>query len=196
MSGVALWTTDIGGYSGGDPKDPLFQELIVRWFQFGAFCPLFRLHGARAGGPPSNECGWTGGENEVWNLAKDGAHYRAMAKVMHLREDLRGYVADINREASETGLPMVRPLFLQFPDDPQCQGEEVEGEFMLGPDWLVVPITQPNVSQWKVYLPRLHRGEAWRYEFNSSVLLKGGLSITLDVSIEEFPLFQRISTYL
>ena len=66
---------------------------------------------------------------------------------------------------------MVRPLFLQFPDDPQCQLEtvtflnfpkyysymlqvKVEGEFMFGPDWLVVPITQPKVSQWKVYLPR------------------------------------------
>ena len=54
MSGVALWTTDIGGYSGGDPADPEFQELIVRWFQFGAFCPLFRLHGARGGGPPAD----------------------------------------------------------------------------------------------------------------------------------------------
>ena len=74
------------------------QELIVRWFQFGAFCPLFRLHGARAGlcmnfemtvskknflsgGPPSNKCGWTGGDNEVWTLAKDGEHYEAMVKV-------------------------------------------------------------------------------------------------------------------
>ena len=54
MSGVALWTTDIGGYSGGNPSSPEFQELIVRWFQFGAFCPLFRLHGAREGGPPAD----------------------------------------------------------------------------------------------------------------------------------------------
>jgi hypothetical protein len=57
LSGVALWTTDIGGYTGGNPADPVFQELIVRWFQFGAFCPLFRLHGHRDGGPPENQCG-------------------------------------------------------------------------------------------------------------------------------------------
>ena len=49
MSGIPLWTTDIGGYAGGDPENPSFQELIVRWFQFGAFCPLFRLHGHRNG---------------------------------------------------------------------------------------------------------------------------------------------------
>ena len=63
MSGVALWTTDIGGYRGGDPSKPEFQELITRWFQFGAFSPLFRLHGHRDGGPPSNECGGTNGDS-------------------------------------------------------------------------------------------------------------------------------------
>lgn len=62
MSGIVLWTTDIGGYANGDPADPVFQELIVRWFQFGAFCPLFRLHGVRKGGPPANECGSTNGK--------------------------------------------------------------------------------------------------------------------------------------
>merc|ERR1719189_3572154 len=116
--------------------------------------------------------------------------------MMWLREDLREYVADINREASETGHPMVRPLFLQFPDDPQCQMEAVEGEFMFGPDWLVVPITQPKVSQWKVYLPRLGNGEAWRYEFNPSLVLSGGVWMSFNVSIGDFPLFQRTSTYL
>ena len=66
LSGIPLWTTDIGGYAGGDPDEPGFQQLIVRWFQFGAFCPLFRLHGHRAGGPPADTCGPTNGDNEVW----------------------------------------------------------------------------------------------------------------------------------
>ena len=66
LSGVALWTTDIGGYHSGDPADPVFQELIVRWFQFGAFSPLFRLHGHRNGGPAPDECGETNGDNEVF----------------------------------------------------------------------------------------------------------------------------------
>jgi alpha-D-xyloside xylohydrolase len=64
MSGVVLLATDTGGYFGGNPEDPEFQELIVRWFQFSAFCPLFRLHGHRDGGPPANECGPTNGDNE------------------------------------------------------------------------------------------------------------------------------------
>ena len=63
--------TDIGGYHSGDPASADFQQLIVRWFQFGAFSPIFRLHGHRAGGPPANECGPTNGDNEVWNLAKE-----------------------------------------------------------------------------------------------------------------------------
>lgn len=89
-TGPALWTTDIGGYNGGTPADPVFQELIVRWFQFGAFCPLFRLHGHREGAhPPSNECGGTNGDNEVWNLAKEPSHYAAITNMMRLREELR-----------------------------------------------------------------------------------------------------------
>ena len=154
LSGVALWTTDIGGYSGGDPDDPVFQELIVRWFQFGAFCPLFRLHGERKGGPPADQCGGTGGDNEVWSLARDPQHYTAIRQVMELRESLRGYVAAVNRETVETGLPMVRPLFLQFPEDPECQGPAVEGHFLLGPDWLVAPVTRMGARTWQVYLPR------------------------------------------
>ena len=54
--------------------------------QFGAFCPLFRLHGRRAGGPPADECGSTNGDNEVWNLAPDAAHYDAIVAMMMLRE--------------------------------------------------------------------------------------------------------------
>ena len=49
MSGIPYWTSDIGGFGGGNSSDPGFRELVVRWFQWGAFCPLFRLHGDRSG---------------------------------------------------------------------------------------------------------------------------------------------------
>jgi hypothetical protein len=68
----------------------------VRWFQFGAFCPLFRLHGHRAGGPPADQCGGTNGDNEVWNLAPDPAHYAGIVAVMRLREQLRTCVAVVS----------------------------------------------------------------------------------------------------
>ena len=64
LSGQALWTNDGGGYAGGDPDDAEFQELVVRWLQASAFFPIMRLHGQRKGGPPSDECGATGGDNE------------------------------------------------------------------------------------------------------------------------------------
>ena len=193
LSGVALWTTDIGGYSGGDPEDPVFQELIVRWFQFGAFCPLFRLHGERKGGPPADECGDTGGDNEVWTLAQDPQHYQALADVMGLRESLRDYVAELNKETSATGLPMVRPVFLQFPEDLLCRGEEVEAQFLLGPDWLVAPVTRARAGQWRVCLPLLVEGQVWRYHYNQSRLYRGGQWLDMDTSITQFPLFKRIS---
>ena len=120
LSGHALWTNDGGGYADGDPSDPTFQQLIVRWLQASAFFPIMRLHGQRAGGPPDDECGNTGGDNEVYNLAKDAAHYEALAAALQLRADLREYTLRINRATAETGLPMVRAMVLAFPDDPAC----------------------------------------------------------------------------
>merc|ERR1719265_1961702 len=67
MSGISLWTTDIGGFRNGNTEDPIFRELIVRWFQFGAFCPIFRLHGARGGPQDKDKCG-SKGFNEVWSF--------------------------------------------------------------------------------------------------------------------------------
>lgn len=82
----------------------MFEELIVRWFQFSAMCPLMRLHGHRAGGPPDNECGATNGDNELWNLAPEGSdRYNAMLRMMSLREELRQYVLELNTEYTITG---------------------------------------------------------------------------------------------
>jgi alpha-D-xyloside xylohydrolase len=70
ISGIPWWTTDIGGFHGGDPRDPAYQELVVRWFQYGAFCPLFRLHGDREPRVPTGYA-MTGGPNEVWSYGDD-----------------------------------------------------------------------------------------------------------------------------
>ena len=188
LSGVALWTTDIGGYSGGDPADPVFQDLIVRWFQFGAFSPLFRLHGHRAGGPPSDECGETNGDNEVWNLAREPAHYAAIVAVMRLRENLREYVAQANAEAAATGLPMVRPMFLQWPLDAGAQDAAAEDQFMFGSRWLVAPMYTQGATSRSVYLPALVNA-TWVYFFNETSVGAGGRRVTMDAPISEFPLF-------
>lgn len=192
MSGIPLWTTDIGGYHGGDPRSPDFQQLIVRWFQFGAFCPIFRLHGHRAGGPPADHCGPTNGDNEVWNLAAEGTvHYSAIAAVMRLREDLRDYVQRLNNESVATGVPMMRPMFLEFPGDAVCVNNSAEQQFMLGDAWLVAPVVAANASSWPVYLPALSGNHQWVYWWNQTVVQGPGWFTVDTGNIAEFPLFFR-----
>ena len=196
LSGIPLWTTDIGGYVGGDPSKPIFQELIVRWFQFGALCPLFRLHGHRGGksNPPPNQCGPTNGDNEVWNLAKDPEHYDAIVAVMKLRETLRGYVQQINNVSAETGMPMMRPMFLAYPEDAVCANNSAEAQFMLGPDWLVSPVTAAGATSWPVYLPAPGPGAEWVYWWNQTTVPSPDIGVWHNISvaaIADFPLFHR-----
>lgn len=90
MTGIPYWTTDIGGFGGGKTTDPDFRELVVRWFQWGAFCPLFRLHGARSGPTwppgPAGKCG-AAASNEVWMFGDESE--AAIVKVMRMREQMR-----------------------------------------------------------------------------------------------------------
>ena len=192
LSGVVLWTSDIGGYKGGNATDPVFQELIVRWFQFGAFCPVFRLHGKRVGGPPTDACGTTNGDNEAWSFGAPAT--AAISSVMALRESLRPYVANISTEAAASGLPMLRPLVLAFPRDPNAAQPWAEGTFMLGPDWLVAPVTAYGAASAVVYLPSLETpGDAWVYHFNASLRVPGGgVNVTVATPLAEFPLFVRV----
>ena len=164
----------------------------MRWFQFGAFSPLFRLHGHRAGGPPDDPvCGGTNGDNEVWNLAKDAAHYDAIVAMMRLRESLRQHVSDLNAETAATGMPMVRPMFLEWPLDAGAAGADVEDQFMFGPNWLVAPVTTFGAASRSVYLPALNASAEWVYYFNLSSVGGGGGRVELPTPIGEFPLFFR-----
>ena len=153
ISGIPWWTTDIGGFKGGDPTTPYFRELIVRWFQFGTFCPLFRLHGVREPGPLVGS-GQTGAPNEVWSFGDEA--YGIISEQLELRERLRPYVMQQMATASATGVPPMRALFLEFPDE--APAWEVADEFMFGPDILVAPVTQYGSRERDVYLPE---GASW-----------------------------------
>lgn len=131
------------------------------------------------------------GDNEVWNLAADAAHYQGITSVMYLRENLRGYVASINAEAAATGMPMLRPMILAFPGDPVCATSAVEGQFMFGPDWLVAPITTYQATNWTAYLPPLDANHTWIYWWNQTDVGAGGQWVTVNTPITEFPLFFR-----
>ena len=194
LSGHALWTNDGGGYSGGDPANPVFQELIVRWLQASTFFPIMRLHGQRKGGPPADECGETGGSNEPWNLATDPEHYAAIAAAMTLREDLVDYTLALNRETVRSGLPMARPMVLAFPGDAACAGEDVADQWMYGKDWLVGPVLAYQAQSRSVYLPALENA-TWVYYMNGTDAGAGGYRVTVDTTrMADFPLFLRTPT--
>src|SRR6202000_1979247 len=139
LSGIPWWTTDIGGFHGGDPQSPDYRELMVRWFQYGAFCPLFRLHGFRDPRMPLG-AEMTGGPNEVWSYGDDAL--ALIEQTLRLRERLRPYLLAQLRGAHERGLPPMRPLFVDFPSDRSAWS--VDDEFLLGPDVLAAPILQPD----------------------------------------------------
>ena len=182
ISGIPWWTTDIGGFHGGDATDPAYQELMVRWFQYGVFCPLFRLHGDREPRLPTGHT-MTGGPNEVWSYG-DRA-YGIIAETLRLRERLRPYIHEQMRAASETGLPPMRPLFVDHPDDPHAW--RVSDQFLFGPDILVAPITGAGQTSREVYLPV---GSDW-VEVRSHTSRKGGTRLEVDAPLENIPVFVR-----
>ncbi len=154
VSGIPWWTTDIGGFHGGVATDPDYRELIVRWFQWAVFLPLFRLHGFRE---PRTALGasQTGGPNEVWSYGDEA--YELITASMALRERLRPYLDKLMAEAAATGLPPMRPLFVHHAAD--AEAWSVEDEFLLGEHLLVAPVTEPGATSRRVYLPA---GTAWR----------------------------------
>jgi alpha-glucosidase (family GH31 glycosyl hydrolase) len=185
MSGIYWWTTDIGGYHSGNILDPVFQELIVRWFQFGAFCPIFRLHGHRLPEDPVTSCGSSGGLNEVWEFGTTA--YNVISKIILLREQLRGYVMDQMRLAASNGVPVLRPIFFDFPNDPQAY--EHDDQFMFGPDWLVAPVLTYQAKSRTVYLPALPKGQVWTHYYTNQDYQAG--TATVPTPIDNFPLFYR-----
>ncbi|AEO58673.1 glycoside hydrolase family 31 protein [Thermothelomyces thermophilus ATCC 42464] len=193
VAGLPWWTTDIGGFHGGDPREPAFRELFVRWFQWGAFCPVFRLHGDRE--PRQPQHGTTGGAaclsggpNEVWSYGPEV--YEICKKYMALREHMRPYVRRLMRQAHEDGTPVMRPLFLEFPDDPRCwnTGEE----YMFGDKYLVCPVMQPGVAKLAVYLPA---GAKWSAleGGGGGEEIEGGQVIEADCPIDYMPVFVRVA---
>ncbi|XEC93001.1 TIM-barrel domain-containing protein [Paenibacillus tarimensis] len=188
IAGIPWWTTDIGGFHGGNPEDPAFRELIVRWFQYGVFCPVFRLHGDRS--PHSPGVGKSGGglfgsgaANEVWSYG--GEAYEIMVSHLHLRERLRPYITKLMKEAHEKGTPPMRPLFYDFPQD--AKAWDVDDQYMFGPDLLVAPILHEGARSRTVYLPL---GAVWTDAYTGEKL-EGGASVQVEAPLERIPVFLR-----
>ncbi|KAH7073796.1 glycosyl hydrolases family 31-domain-containing protein [Paraphoma chrysanthemicola] len=192
ISGLPWWTTDIGGFHGGDPKDPKFRELFVRWFQWGAFCPVMRLHGDRE--PRQAKVGTTGGascrsgaDNEVWSYGPEV--FEICKTYMHIREDLRPYTRRLMKEAHEKGSPVMRTLFYEFPEDAKCW--EIKEQYMYGDTYLCCPVLKEGAKQMSVYLPQIPGGGKWK-AFRSENTWEGGVTVTVDCPLQTMPIFERL----
>ncbi|MEU0388955.1 glycoside hydrolase family 31 protein [Streptomyces chartreusis] len=188
MSGIPWWNTDIGGFGGGDPDDPAYRELLIRWFQYGTFSPVMRLHGDRKPNHPTFSADMTGGPNEVWSYGEQA--YGILRDHLLLRERLRPYLMRLSEEAHDTGAPPMRPLFFDFPEDERAW--EVDDQFLLGPDVLVAPVYEEGARARRVYLPS---GARW-LDLVTGHGVEGGTTLEVDAPLERVPVFVREGAYV
>jgi alpha-D-xyloside xylohydrolase len=193
IAGIPWWTTDIGGFHGGDPKDPAFRELLVRWFQWGAFCPVMRLHGDRE--PKQPQLGHSGGAacrsgapNEVWSYGEEV--YEILKKYLQLREGMREYIRVLMKEAHNKGTPVMRTMFYEFPDDERCW--EVEDQYMFGGRYLCAPVLEAGQLVRRVYLPKGCKWSILREGGqNGQAEYDGGQMLEIACPMEWMPVFSR-----
>jgi alpha-D-xyloside xylohydrolase len=190
MAGIPWWTSDIGGFIGGDPTNPDFRELLIRWFQFGCFCPVFRLHGERFPFKPLEEeyrygirQFSSGQDNEVWSYGED--NFEIMKKYLLMRERLRPYIRSLMQNAHDSGDPVIRPMIYEFHQDKNCTA--MADQYMFGPDLLVAPVLELKARERTVYLPG---GANWTC-CNTGRKYTGCQTITVNAALDVIPLFAK-----
>jgi len=187
LTGLPFWGTDIGGFI---PTNDYTGELHVRWFQFGAFNPLFRAHGRHW--HLRLPWGWDGGDGgpQETNWHADAAELHntdvepIIKKYLELRYRLMPYLYTAVRDCCETGMPIVRALWLHYPNDREASSRG--DEYLWGRDILVAPVVVKGAASRDVYLPR---GD-W-YDFWTNERLGGGRVVTRQVDLATMPLYVR-----
>lgn len=194
LAGIPWWTTDIGGFMYGNPKDSAFVELLERWFEFAVFTPVLRLHGDRdphdippLDKDPNRGYGggylYTGQPNEIWSYGPEAQ--KIMEAQIKLRESLKPYVSKLMKEASENGSPLMRTMFYEFPEDEKCW--DLRDQYMFGNEYLVAPVLKAGIKEREVYLP----DGKWE-NINTKEVFEGGKTITISTPIENIPVFKKI----
>lgn len=203
ISGLPFWTLDIGsffvkngmnwywsGHYDEGAEDYGYRELYTRWFQYGAFLPIFRSHG-------------TDVRREPWTFGEEGSmFYDALLKANHLRYQLLPYIYSCAGHVWKDDSTMMRMLAFDYPEDPKAL--LVNDQFMLGPSLMICPVTEPmyygvhsvpitDVPRCRtVYLPK---GSDW-YDYYTDTLYHGGQTITIDAPIDHIPLFVKSGSIL
>ncbi len=167
LSGVPYWGTDVGGFFHPVPET---GELYARWFQLGAFSPIFRSHG------------WVWREHVPW---AHGPEVEAICRrYAELRYQLLPYTYTLAWQAHTQGLPLMRPLVLNYPDDPRTW--TLDHEYLWGDDLLVAPVTREGATAWPVYLPRGSWFDFWTGERHA-----GPRGVTIPAPLDRLPLLVR-----
>jgi alpha-D-xyloside xylohydrolase len=171
VSGMPYWTTDIGGFTQAFNNDPAYRELWIRWFQFGTFNPILRVHGGRE--PNTNELWSYGPEAQKIAVSYDRLRYRLMP-----------YIYSLAWKVTSDNYTIMRPLVFDFRNDQRAIN--ISDQFMFGPALLVNPVTEPSATSRSVYLPKAK----W-YDFWSGKAVDGGAAVEASAPIERLPLFVR-----
>jgi alpha-D-xyloside xylohydrolase len=178
ITGLPYWTTDIGGFfrpGSSQYSDTKYHELLTRWFQWGAFNPVFRIHGYQT-------------ETEPWKYGQtveDNLH-----KMLNFRYRLLPYIYSEAWQVTRNGSTMMRPLVMDFREDSaaiNCQYEHLFGKSIL-----VAPVTEPGVNEWDVYLPK---STDW-YDFWTGKRYNGGQTIKTEAPPDKIPLFVKAGTII
>ena len=181
MSGMPYWTTDVGGFWAKDPadnKDPAYRELFTRWYQFGAFCPVFRVHGAVT-------------EREIWFFGDEKSDpYQTQLKFDKLRYRLMPYIYTLNGMVYHHDYTIMRGLVMDFPQDEKVRN--IKDQFMFGPSILVNPVTKKGETHREVYLPK---GNSW-FDFWTGETYNGGETITAPAPLNSMPLYIKAGSII
>ena len=176
LSGIPYWTTDIGGFVFGNTRDPAFRELFIRWFEYGTFNPILRVHGTRS---PD--------ENELWSYGPDAQ--TILVNFDRLRYRMLPYIYSLAWKTTSEAYTPMRPLVMDFRADQRAQN--TGDQFMFGPAFLVNPVTDPAATTRQVYLP-----DAKWYDFWTGATVAGGHTINAIAPLERIPLYVRAGSIL
>jgi alpha-D-xyloside xylohydrolase len=193
MAGIPWFTTDMGGFAGGDISSSQFKELLARWCQFSCFLPVMRNHGDRNDNGKREEIFTQNGSrrspsgvaNEPWSYGDEIEHI--FRKYINVREGMRPYTRELFEEAHESGHPIVRGLFYEFPDDERAA--DIRDEYLFGPDLLIAPVTCSGATGREVYLPGGDE-DVWVNCLDGQSF-SGGTTISVDAELDEIPVFAR-----
>lgn len=190
LSGIGWWTTDTGGFYDGRIDCPRFRELLVRWFQWSVFTPVLRLHGFRVAGDDvghdGHEFAVAGADNELWSFGPEV--YDILRRQLRIRLALKPYLQALFADYAATGMPLMRPMFLTFPDGIGMW--DAADQYMFGPQLLVAPILEEGAVTRAVQLPE---GTVWECLWTGEAVSGGG-RVAVEAPIDRIPVFVRRDT--